>query len=198
MKSLFPDLPTITVCQGSKFGFFEAPKPEYVLGQNLTLLYFDGFEWINFTSAETKFNKNTKNTSERVTVDYMITAFSCFKVTASSPKIKGNIRGIKLIYYESIPKEDQPTNFRFYVTSEQNSYSATYNKYMNGEVVTHFSYLGHNVRFGLKSEKFVYLKEKSGCVEKSFWELWAPFYYNHENFKNCSKKCSAITLPNNR
>ena len=128
----------------------------------------------------------------------MVTAHSCFKVTATSPQIKGHVRGIKLIYYESTPKEDLPGNFLFYVTSEQNSYSALYNKYMNGKVILHFSYLGKNVRFGLKSEKFIYLKEKSGCIDKSFWELWEPFYFNHENFKNCSKKCSAITLPNNR
>ena len=161
----------------------------------MTLSYFDDFEWLNFTSPETKFNKET---SEKVTVDYMVTAHSCFKVTATSPQIKGHVRGIKLIYYESTPKEDLPGNFLFYVTSEQNSYSALYNKYMNGKVILHFSYLGKNVRFGLKSEKFIYLKEKSGCIDKSFWELWEPFYFNHENFRNCSERCSAITLPNNR
>ena len=67
---------------------------------------------------------------------------------------------------------------------------------MNGEVIKHFSYSGHNVMFGLKSEEFVYLKEKSGCVDQSFWDLWEPFYYNHDKFKNCPYKCSAITLPN--
>ena len=161
----------------------------------MTLSYFDGFEWLNFTSAETKFNNNT---SERVTVDYMITFHSCFKVNASSPQIKGNVRGIKLIYNESAPKEDLPMNLIFHVTSEQNSYSALFGQFMNGEVIKHGTYLGHNVRFGLKSEKFVYLKEKSGCVDKSFWELWEPFYNNHENFEDCPEKCSAITLPNNR
>ena len=195
MKSQFPDLPTITACQGSRFGFFNDHKPEYVLGENLTISYFDGFNWLNFTSAETKFNKNT---SERVTVEYMITAHSCFKINAISSHIKGNVRGIKLIYYESTPKEDLPGNFEFYVTSEQNSYSALFGQFMNGNVIRHLTYLGDNVRFGIKSEKFVYLKEKSGCVDKSFWELWEPFYHNHENLKNCSEKCSAITLPNNR
>ena len=105
---------------------------------------------------------------------------------------------MKLIFNESLPHEDLPAVVQFYLASEHNSYSALFDKFMNGKVVKQRVKMGQDIEIGIKAEKFIYLEEKSGCSHKSFWELWEPEYSNHPSFKECPKKCAAITLPNNR
>ena len=69
---------------------------------------------------------------------------------------------------------------------------------MNGNVLKHKGKMGHWALLSIKAEKFVYLKEGSGCTDLSFWEMWEPTYSAYSGFDNCPKKCAAISLPNNR
>ena len=86
----------------------------------------------------------------------------------------------------------------FYVTSDQNAYSVTFQKRMNGKVLKDEMAMGNWVSMSITVEKFQYLKEKLSCSDKSFWELWEPIYSNYPGFEKCPKKCAAISLPNNR
>ena len=190
--SIISEFPSIIVCPYSRFS---GVPPPYVLGQNLTISYFDGYSWFNLTSLEKTYNEKL---TETIDVKLLVTWFSCFKITATSSTIQGSRRGIKLIFNQSLPDEDLPHELNFYLASEHNSYSALFDKFMNGKAVKHITKMGKEIEIDIKAEKITYLEEKSGCSHKSFWELWEPEYSNHPSFKECPKKCAAITLPNNR
>ena len=49
-----------------------------------------------------------------------------------------------------------------------------------------------------RGQKFVYLPETSECTDLSFWKLWESHYSHYSGFDKCPRKCSAITLPQNR
>ena len=59
------------------------------------------------------------------------------------------------------------------------------NKVLLTQVLKYVFTLGKWSGMGIKAEKFIYLKETSNCTDKSFREIWEPFYANYHGFEKC-------------
>ena len=105
-------------------------------------------------------------------------------------------RGIYLDFPVAFPEENLPGNVHFYLTSEDNAYSVTLDKPMNGKMLKLTTTMGKWIFMAIRGEKFKYIQEGTGCIEKSFWNLYEPFYANHSGFEECPKRCAAISMPN--
>ena len=171
------------------------PPYDYILGRDFNLSYYANGSWFLITSVGQKYNENSHET---VYLEEIATNVMCYKINSTSTVWLGSVRGVKINFHDSFPEEDLPAMMRYYLTSEHNAYSITFNARMNGNFLKYNSPTGHWIMLSIKSEKFVYLKETSGCTDLSFWELWEPYYSSHPSFKNCPKKCAAISLPQNR
>ena len=123
---------------------------------------------------------------------------NCYKVNATAPDFIGSVRGLRLNFASYLNETELPLEVTYHLTSEDNAYSVTFDKRMNGNVLKHQGKMGHWALLSIKAEKFIYLKEASGCIDLSFWEMWEPAYSTYSGFDKCPKKCAAISLPNNR
>ena len=124
------------------------------------------------------------------------TYYLCYKVTLTLFNMDAIYRGIYLEFPATFPEENLPGNVHFYLTSEDNAYSVTFEKPMNGKLLKFTTPMGRWIMMAIKAEKFIYIQEGSGCIEKSFWKLYEPFYANHSGFDDCPKRCFAISMPN--
>ena len=173
----------------------DLPFHDYVLGKNFNISYRANSTWFNITSEGNTFHKAS---GEHINVQLIMTTFVCYKLNSTSSVWKGYARGIRLNFASWFPKEKLPWLVYFHLTSEHNAYSITFGKRMNGKMLTHKTKLGRQSMMGITGEKYIYLKETSQCTDKSFWEIWEPFYANYPGFEKCPKRCAAVTLPNNR
>ena len=193
------EFPTFSFCfhppNGYKNSNDKLPFHDYVLGKNFNISYYANSTWFTITSEGTKFNNIS---AETLQVQYVQTYFVCYKINSTAPEWRGNARGIKINFEPWVPKAELPRIVEFYLSSEHNVYTITFGKRMNGKVLKYVSTLGKWSGMGIKAEKFIYLKETSNCTDKSFWEIWEPFYANYHGFEKCPRKCAAISLPNNR
>lgn len=185
------DMPTLTLCMSNYLSQFPPYSP---LGRDFNFSYYAyGF-----------FNISTEGTTiipvanETLNIRFMSTPMKlCYKINQTDINHKLNFRGIKVFFDESIPIEKLPQDFQFLLTSEDNAYGSTIEKRMNGRFFSHQEKIGHWSIMSINAERFVYLPETSGCVDKSFWEMFEPYYYQKIN-ENCTNKCTPITLPSGR
>ena len=191
------DFPTITFClEPPNFTDSDhGPPYEYILGSEFKISYYANEFWFKIDSTGPKFNNHSL---EEIFIEQIATNFVCYKINSTAPNMIGSVRGFNLTFRKSLPEEKLPKKLYFYVTSEQNAYSVTFQKRMNGKVLKHEMAMGNWVSMSINVEKFQYLKEKLSCSDKSFWELWEPIYSNYPGFEKCPKKCAAVSLPNNR
>ena len=124
------------------------------------------------------------------------TYYLCYKVTLTLLNMDALYRGIWVDFLESFSEEDLPESVLLYLTSEDNAYSVTFEKPMNGKLLKVATTMGKWMMMSIRGEKFNYIQEGSGCIEKSFWKLYEPFYANHTGFEECPKRCAAISMPN--
>ena len=194
------ELPTVTFClkppdfKVSDWG----PPYDYVLGKNFNisyLIYDDALKWTNISSEG---RVNIAEYSETIQVLQVATNYNCYKFNTTGPKIIGVTRSLKLDFLSQMNKSKLPEEVLFTLTSEDNVYSVLFGKRMNGKTLQHTTKMGFWAVLSIKAEKFIYLKETSGCTDLSFWDQWEPIYSDFPGFENCLKKCSAVSLPNNR
>ena len=194
------EFPTITFClippnhDVPNWG----PPYNYTLGKEFYLSYViidEDVTWYNVTSEGQLY---ISKYSETLHVKQIATIKNCYKINATAPELIGSIRGIRLNFESSLNVSELPENVPYHLTSEDNAYTVTFDKRMNGNVLKHEMKMGHWALLSIKSEKFIYLKETSRCTELSFWEQWEPVYAGYSGFATCPKKCAAISLPNNR
>ena len=82
----------------------------------------------------------------------------------------------------------------FYFTSEQNSYGVERELFLEGnnfKAKVFLTYLGHAT---IKPTMTQYLKEKSGCRDEYFWDLFQPLFSEKVKEK-CSVPCYPQGLP---
>ena len=171
------------------------PPYEHILGRDFNFTYYVSGTWFPITSEGSTF---VNVTEETLNVQMVATIYICYKVNSTAKVRNGYFRGIKIEFDKSIPVEKLPTNIEFYLTSEDNAYSILFGKKMNGKVLKRKHKLGDWAALSIRGQKFVYLPETSECTDLSFWKLWESHYSHYSGFDKCPRKCSAITLPQNR
>ena len=192
--------PTITFClvRPQNANFKHGPPFMYEIGKNFNISYaviVKDLYWVDIPSVGKLYiNVST----ETIYVEQITTKFICYKINSTAPEFKGHLRGIKINFLPSIESSDLPLQVDYTLSSEDNAYTVLFDQSMNGDVLRHYAKMGYWAVLNLKTEKFIYLKETSQCVDDSFWKLWEPFYSHYSGFENCPKKCAAISLPNNR
>ena len=196
------ELPTVTFClKPPDFDVSDwGPPYDYVLGKNFNisyLIYDDAFQ-VKWTNISSEGRVNISEYSETIHVLQLATYYNCYKFNATGPKIIGVTRNIKLDFLTTMNKSKLPEEVLFTLTSEHNVYSVLFGKRMNGNTLQHKTKMGFWAVLSIKAEKFIYLKETSGCTDFSFWDQWEPIYSDFPGFDNCPKKCSAVSLPNDR
>ena len=191
------DFPTLSFCLPlAVHTYFDwGPPYDYMLGKDFNISYFSNGTWLNISSVGQKYHEVT---SETILVEQIATYYNCYRVSATALVWKGSARGVKLNFNQSIPEDSLPGTVHTFITSEDNVYSITFQKRMNGNMLQYDAKMGHWIMLSLKAEKFVYLKETSNCTELTFWEQWEPIFSNWKGFDDCPKRCSPITLPNLR
>ena len=194
------EFPTITFCLIPRNHDVPdwGPPYKYILGKEFNISYAvidEGVSWYNITSEGQLI---ISQYLETIHVEQIATIKNCYKVNASAPEFIGSVRGISLQFEPSLNKSELPENVPYHLTSEDNAYTVTFDKRMNGNVLKYEMNMGHWALQSIKAEKFLYLKETSGCTDLSFWEQWEPAYAGYAGFATCPKKCAAISLPNNR
>ena len=193
------EIPTFSFCFGEPFNYnrsqIDLPLFDYVLGKTFNISYYVDLAFFNITSEGDKF---IEASGEQLNVQWVRTYHVCYKVSSTAKEWRGYARGIRINFEPWFPKEKLPPSVEFFLTSEHNAYTITFGKRMNGKSFKYRIDLGTQAMFGITAEKYIYLKETSQCTDKSFWEIWEPYYANYPGFEKCPKRCAAITLPNNR
>ena len=199
------ELPTIILClfeRGIK------PESEFSKGRKFSSGFAAGATTLNlnyetdfmieyhvsdYHGSESIFLKEGKNSTimqEMVSLEILTTLNqgTCYKVRSISNFIrKGSVRRMTFNFNESTPFV-----LKSFITSEDNAYGIVQNVWMDGKVSRVDVKKSFYVETSLKPLQRKYLKSKSDCNEKSFYECYGNFLATI--LEGCPNKCHIFSL----
>ena len=173
--------PTLTIC-------FDGCLSMYEYETDFKIMYnMDGNN-----TKELQVNENTNfHFGEIIHLQKLANAY---KITSENYiHRKGQVRNV-MIWFANGVQDLQYLKLSIFITSEANAYGVSTTNWMDGEFLEFNPRLAESIKVSLTSKEFHYLKQKSNCSEKSFYEVWGQIYLDQIK-ENCNTTCSPISLP---
>ena len=167
--------------------------------------HFDVFYRVGYRGDYTKIKNedlieysNDDNFTEKIQFQ-TFTSFACFKFNSIPEDFSqiGIQRAIEIKFDKDIKDDKMPKSLTVSVTSDKNSYGAGLNKYLNGRPYRLITKLGEYVKIRVSPEKYVYLREKTQCLDQTIYEAWESQLMEQLDLKDCPMQCLSMKMPTN-
>ena len=183
--------PTITICLPYQFQNFTYGIDFNITKYFLLSDYMDKKNEVILQEGDNTSKDQIITFSKISTIHYGTCYQIVSKIICKDP---GPIEVIKISIPHKLYKKQLP-ELLIYFTSEMNSYGITRAFWKDGEVLSfHMNQIQRYMAFGLKEERYHYLRDKSPCRDESYLHCIGSKLVK-ANFQECPMKCLAHSVP---
>ena len=127
-------------------------------------------------------------------------SYMCYHIRSKSKQFKSILGEDKTFTIEFFSKHfdlNQPLPQRaiFYATSFENSFGVESSEFIYGNPQIIEIVLNHHSNVELKPKQYHLIKEKSGCVEKTKYQIWEEIFAKSV-LDMCPNPCTLVLMPN--